>query len=424
MAAKPVIKNVIPFDVSQGTTLYAQYTGNIPYYNRVVIQDSVALTTVYSRYIKSSLLEHVVDPNYTGGEVATGDVGYSLVNGRRYTATIQFFDKDQNPGIISDKISFVTRTTPAFYFADLNNGDVIGSPSITLDLRYSQQEAEPLDSYRFSIYGNNKKLLQETDIFYDTSNMTYTFKGLENFEFYYVRATGVTRNKISLDTGYVEIQIYFENPSVFSILQTECDTFNSSIKYDTNYVLIEADEGNDFKYKDSYIYIEDDKITYSKGFNIEGDALWHIRGKDMDYERVILRCWNNEGEFWVESLRDSDYRLIFRLVAPGALSRYIIYSQPIYIDWMDVVDIWIRRKKVDGAGTGFLYQIKVIVEDRKKNMGNMHLMVEDPTLLSENDVWITLNEHHTVPEEEVRIIYSEEEPEENVVQWNTWLGKE
>lgn len=427
MASKPIIKQPIkPFDVADGYKIQAQYAGAMPYYNRVVVQDANTLAIVYARTIASSEYAHFIDPSYIGSVVLPGDTGYSLINGRRYSATIQFFGRSiiQDPGIVSDKVTFLTRTSPTFYFEGLENGDTIDVASIALNLAYKQKESEALLNFRFGLYDNNKQLLQQTDIFYDTTALNYVFKGLQNVTQYYVRAEGTTVNGMSLDTGYVEFFVQYENPAVYARMYVENNPNTSEMNYRTNFVIIEADEGEDFEYEDgTWIHLEDGlTVTYSKGFNIEGDATWFIRCKDVDYEQVIMRCWNDEQEFYLEGIRDSDQYLRFRLVVPnGAGQHYMLYSQSVFIDWTDICNIWIRR-------INNVYDMKLFVEYVPYVVGNYYLTANDPEpqrlFLVNQDKWITMEQDPAVeiPEAEVVIKVQPDEPE-NVVDWNMWLGE-
>lgn len=425
MAVKPVIKPITPFDALIGTKITATYSGNMPYYNRVVVQDAVTLVTVYDRTIATSEYSHTLDPTYKGSVVAPGDTGYALINGRRYAATIQFFGRTlDDPFLVSDKASFLTRTTPQFYFDGVEDGMIIDSASIGLDLVYEQNESEKLISFRFDIYDNNKKLLQQTDIKYDTSNMTYTFKGLDNLSTYYVRAEGVTKNGIELDTGYWEIRTQYEDPSVYARMFVQNDHKTSEMEYWTNFVLIESEEDpDDFEYEDSYIYLDNgQKVTYSQGFEIKGDATWHIRAKDMDYARVIMRVLNDEGgEFYIEGIRDTERTLRFRLVSKGAMSDYILYTQSVDIDWMDIVNIWIRR-------INNVYDLLLFVERNPIIIGNLYLEEADPPVsqqmvLGEQDLWFDTNYNIEIDSNDVRIIYQETEPATSN-QYNIWIVDE
>ena len=420
MAIKPVIKPITPFDATIGTKITATYAGNMPYYNRVVIQDAVTLAEVYSRTIGTSEYAHTLDPNYKGSIVAAGDTGYSLINGRRYTATIQFFGRTvSDPYLVSDKVTFLTCTTPQFYFDGVTDGMVINSASIGLSLVYIQAESEMLISFRFSIYDNNKKLLQETEIKYDTTNMSYTFKGLENLTSYYVRATGVTKNGVDLDTGYWEIRTQYENPSVYQRMYVENDEKTSEMEYRTNFILVEADEDEGYFYEDSYIFLDNgQKVVYSKGFEIQGDATWHIRAKDMDYERIFFRCFSEvDGEFYVEGIRDTNMQLRFRLVVPGSMSNYMLYTQSVNIDWMDIINLWIRR-------INNIYEIKLFVEYNPIIVGNLFLEETEPSTtgmpLAKEDLWFDTNYNVEISSTDVRIDYQQNEPT-TPVPYNIWV---
>ena len=430
MAIKPVLKPITPFDALIGTKLTATYAGNMPYYNRVIIQDAVTLVTVYDRTIATSEYAHTLDPTYKGDVVAPGDTGYSLINGRRYSATIQFFGRTlDDPFLVSDKLSFLTRTTPVFYLDGVEDGMIIDSASIGLNLVYSQNESEKLVAFRFEIYDNNKKLLQQTDIKYDTNDMTYIFKGLENMTSYYVRAEGTTKNGISLDTGYWEIRTRYESPSVYARMGVENDHKTSEMEYWTNFILIESDEDEeDFEYEDSYIYLDNgQKVTYSKGYEIEGDATWHIRAKDMDYARVFFRAFSkNGGEFYLEGIRDTERTLRFRLVSKGALSDYILYTESVDIDWMDIVNIWVRR-------INNVYDLKLFVEMNPVIIGNLYLEGEEadpPTTqlsLAEQDMWFNMPQDGVyynveIDRNDVRIEYQTSEPD--VPQYGIWVVDE
>lgn len=425
MAVKPIIKPIKPFDVADGYRIQAQYAGAMPYYNRVIVQDANTLVTVYDRTIASSEYAHYIDPSYTGSAVAEGDTGYSLINGRRYSVSIQFIGRNKSSelGLVSDKVSFLTRTSPSFYFEGLEEGETIDTASIGLNLVYKQKESEALLNFRFELYDNNKQLLQVTDIFYDTTNTSYVFKGLENVTEYYVRAVGTTANGIPLDTGYVEFFVQYENPAVYARMYVENNPLTSEMNYRTNFVIIEADEGEDFEYEDgTWIHLEDGlTVTYSRGFEIEGDATWFIRCRDVDYEQVIMRCWNDNYEFYLEGIRDTDQRLRFRLVVPnGAGQNYILYSESIFIDWQDICNIWIRR-------INNIYELKLFVEYVPYVVGNYYLTEYDPepqrTFLVNQDKWITMEQvpPKEIPEAEVVIKTQADEPED-AEEWNIWIG--
>lgn len=415
MATKPIIKNITPFDAKSGTRITAVYSGNIPYYNRVVIQDANTLQTVYARTIQTSAYEHYLDPSYKGSLVEDGDVGYALINGRRYTVTIQFFGRNisEDVGIVSDKLSFLTRTTPSFGFEGLESGDTIESASLLLQIDYKQNEYEKLLNYKFMIYNDLKGLLQETEIYYDTTSLTYSFKGLENEKTYYVRAIGTTVNGIELDTGYVQIWVYYDNPSVYSRMYVENNPKTSGMEYHTNLSLIEAEE-DDYEYMDGWINLVGRTLVYSQGYNIEGDATWFIRGKEMNFYGDVLICENENYAFRLTSIATENGHYRYKLIVPNGLNNYILYSQELTIAYTDILNIWIRR-------INNVYTLKVFYEAVDER-GDYYFMADAPSDATNFAIYINVDETpgYVVLKDNQKIFYQSTEPDK-ALSGNVWI---
>lgn len=345
MAIKPVIKQITPFDVSDGVTISSTYSGNMPYYNRVTIQDAQSLTTVYSRLVESRKYEHFVDPNFDIPHYP-GDVAYNLQNGRRYAVTIQYFDSDRTTELsaVSDKLSFLTRTAPIFHFEDLVDGQQISSSTLTLTIYYLQREAEPILNYQFQIYDSAKTLLQETTISYDTSDMSHVYKGLNNQQTYYVRALATTKNGIKLDTGLVSVYVYYQDPGTYAMIYAECNTSNSVVNYETNFVLIESDEDSDsLTYDGTWVIVNKGTVTYSKGYGIEDDGTWFIKARNVKYPVTLFTCSNGEERFVIEALKSNNTDTVFRLTVGSGYYTYRLYSDPVMLYETDEAIIWVRK---------------------------------------------------------------------------------
>lgn len=411
MATKPILKPITPFDAVDGTRLTAVYSGVQPLSNRVVIQDANTLDVVYSRTIETRAFEHYVDPDYRGIVVKPGDVGYSLINGRRYTATIQFFSGNLGEtSLASDKISFLTRSTPLFYFDGINDGDTIGSASLILTLIYQQNEYEKLLNFRFYIYNNLKEELDKSEIMYDTTHMTHTFKGLENTEQYYIRAEGTTVNGMALDTGYISIYVWYENPKVYERMYVECDPGTSGMEYFTNFKLIESDEDPaSFTYEDGWIDLVGKTLTYSTNFKIEGDATWFIRAKNMDREGDVMVCYNDTQAFRLTSIMTENGGYRYKLIVPNDAYNYVLYSEEFFIAFSDIMNIWVRR-------INNVYTLKVFQEEVDMR-GNYFFMVDAPDDdpdLAKYDIYIDLEETpgiKVIKDNQV-IFYQNEEPDD------------
>ena len=415
MASKPTIKTIEPFDATKGVTIEAQYNGSLPYHNRVTVYDASNLNPVYIRTEVSSKYTHFIDPAYTGSEVIEGDIGYHLENGKRYSVTIQFFGRNitTDVGLVSDKQAFLTRTTPSFYFKGLNDGDTIDTSTINLELIYTQAEFEPLLNFRFEIYDNSgKNILHQTDIIYDTSKMSYSFKGLENMETYYVRAEGTTTNGMYLDTGNIKILTQYDNPSAYARMLVSNNPNTSEMNYRTNFIIAEADESGPFVYENGWIHLEDGvTCTYTNGFHIESNGTWFIRVKQAKFGDIIMRVWGEEYEFYLEVLRDTDDHSRIRLVVPNksGLADYMLYSDSLNTDWITSnVNIWVRK-------IGDIYLLKAFVENDnvvsdRVLLGNLDPFDSSDIGVEDTDTWIfsvPILKIRAVAEEDIYVLVDE-----------------
>ena len=439
MASKPIIKPITPFDASKGVTIEAQYSGSLPFHNRVEIFDATNLVKVYARTIATSDYSHFVDPTYKGSIVASGDTPYSLENGKRYLATIQFFGKDVSTeiGLVSDKQSFLTRTTAEFYFIGLSTGgeaNVIDTSTIYLTLNYTQAEFDKLLNYKFEIYSSGHILLQETPIMYDTTDLSYSFKGLENMETYYVRAEGTTSSGVHLDTRDskgrdVRISTQYENPSVYARMLITNDPQTSEMNYKTNFIFIESEEEeNTFQYENDWVHLENgETCTYSSGFHIDSDATFFMRVRQVQYSVPFFECWGEDGRIDVYAVPEYDGTRTTILLTVYDLDDNPIqrvYSDFFNIDWIaDACNIWIRK-------IGNTYTLTVTVESNVISWGDVYVGLESPLdraetkdVIQPNDVWVTnmpIRGVRMVPEEN---IYYQQEVPTDAPQYSIWVSQ-
>ena len=439
MASKPIIKPITPFDATKGVTIEAQYSGSLPFHNRVEIFDATNLVKVYARTIDETEYKHFVDPAYKGSVVASGDTPYSLKNGKRYLATIQFFGKDVNTeiGLVSDKQSFLTRTTASFYFIGLSTGgeaNVIDTSTIYLILKYTQAEFDKLLNYKFEIYDSGHVLLQETPMIYDTADLSYSFKGLNNMETYYVRAEGTTSSGVHLDTrdSYdrdVKILTQYENPSVYARMLISNDPQTSEMNYRTNFIFIESEEEEyNFQYENDWVHLENgETCTYSSGFNIDNDATFFMRVRQVNLTVPIFECWGEDGYFYISIVPEyQGTRSVVGLFVFDLDGHMVqtVHSEPFDADWIaDAVNIWIRK-------IGATYSITVTVDTGVILWGNTYVGLYSPLdnsvtsqTIENKDVWVC-----NVPIRGVRLVsdeniyYQDSEPED-VPQYSIWISQ-
>lgn len=238
--AKPVVKTIHAFDASSAYTVEFTWSGNQAYNNRMIIYDAQTQASVY---------DHTYPNNYyrLNHEIPA----YTLDNNKQYAVQVQVIDVNGDTSALSDKYYFYTISTPNFYFDGLVEEEVVYSPSINLNLVYSQSGTEQLTWVRYHLYDASKTLVTETNPDYGLT-MTHTFRSLVNKATYYVRATGITVHGMSLDTGYISFTTSYQNPSAYARVYAEADSDTGFVNYYSNIVVISPDE-NDYTYEDGYI---------------------------------------------------------------------------------------------------------------------------------------------------------------------------
>ena len=403
--AKPSLLKIVPFDARYEYTLSMNYTGNLPYKNKITIYNAATLAVVYTNTVTSHLLRHTIPAN-------------KLTNGTKYAVDCQMFDSNNVASAVSEKAYFYCFETPIFEFDGLKNEDTIQNTMLTLNIKYSQPNWEDLFNYRFYLYNDGKTLIDQSDILYDWANPTYTFKGFDNRTVYYVRATGTTKNGIELDTGYVQFFTDFKNPNSYARIYTTVS--NDSVVHGyTNITLIEPTVPNpdEFTFNNGCIDLTDKTLTYNEEFVVAGDFTMTVKLKNAIENKDILKCSNGTKGFTLSSyLYDDGTR--YKLTVPSIFGDYILYSDPITINYNDVSCIHIRR-------INNVYLLKVWMNGAQDDSYNMWIGSNRPlSNLTNYDVWIDLDKETVrIDKDNVTVYYQDNEPA-NAVENNVWIGGE
>ncbi len=397
--AKPILLKIKPFDAKCDYEVSMSYSGNLPYSNKITIYNAESLSVVFTDTVSTHLLKHTIPAN-------------TLTNGTKYAIECQMFDSKGTASVLSDKVYFWCYETPTFEFEGLNNEDTIENSTISLTLKYWQSSYEKLYSFKFFLYDSYKAVLNQSDMSYDTSNLTYEFKGLGNRTVYYVRATGITNDGIELDTGFIQVFTDFANPNTYARIYTECDE-NGTIHGYTNITMIEPTaEPDDYEFDGGYINLQDNTLVYDQDFLVSGDFTISIRLKGLKSNVDILKASNSSTGFTLSNYRFDD-GIRFKLVVPNILTDYILYSEPLVINSSDVICIHIRR-------INNIYSLKVFVEAIDSRVA-MHFGMDLPTNVSNYDVWIDLDQDTVkVSKDDVVVYYQEEQPTD-IKQYNVWI---
>ncbi len=260
----PVVNAITPFDPTNSHKITFTYTDNQAVKNRAVITDNATGAQVYDAEQIGMGVEHTIPAN-------------TLTAGKQYLAQIQVFDIDGNSSNLSNSTLFYCFSNPRFTFSGLEDGETYRNASITLNLDYVQTEGEPIKSFQFMKYSYDKTLLESSDMFYSASPTSYSFYSLENKTTYYFRAIGETSHGIPLDTGYIEVNISYEQLPIDIVFDVENDYCNGYISLGLNIKVIGYEIENDnYTIKDGMLTLTNNSLTYNDGFSIENDFSLYV----------------------------------------------------------------------------------------------------------------------------------------------------
>lgn len=383
---KPIINQITPFDASLGGVIGMTYNGELPYRNRVIIYDAVTLETVYDKTVTNYNLEHTLP----------ADV---LQNGKKYAVQGQVFNSQGVASELSDKGYFWTFTTPLFYFSNISNEDVLNKASFFAHLLYAQIEGEKISEYKFYLYNDVRALLLESETFYNDKNFNYAFKGLTDDKVYYIRAEGITANGINLDTGFVKVFVNYEKPEDYKLIYAECNNNNSVVTYQTNFTVINPtlpsdgnpDAAGNYDFENGYINLIKKTLTYNSEFIVPGDFTMTIKMKMYGANSTLLKCSNSDCGFTVTTPMDDSQNIRFKLSVPNGICNYILYSNPITYNILDIVTLHIRR-------INNIYQLCCFVGEREDLYDNVWFGNQEPDIadMTIYDVWINIEEEGVV----------------------------
>lgn len=392
--SKPIVNKITSFDATKDNNINFTYLGNMPYRNRLIIGDASDLSIIYDQIATTTTMYHTLFAN-------------TLINGKKYYAQIQVYEKDGSVSSISDKVYFYAYTTPAFYFKNVTGLQKVTAASLYAQLIYAQIELEDLVQYRFYLYDSGKTLLSQSEMFYSSQNMTYQYRGLENDTVYYIRAVGATRHEIQMDTGYIQIYVSYENHEKYSMVFADCDNNTSIVTYHTRFIIIQASDDSYFSYNNGLIDLRGKSLTYDTGFALSGDFTITIRGIYMYHTDTVLTF--NDGNYTgtLSSRIYDDGTMRYKLSVPNGLCNYVIYSDPVTPSDDQMVTVNIRR-------INNVYSLTVFVNDYD-GIANYWFGNSKPStfdLLTSYDVWInTDNSTIKVDSDNMNILVQNDEPD-------------
>ena len=197
-----------------------------------------------------------------------------------YKARLKVIENNNDESIYSNSVGFYGFTMPEVGFSGLNPDpsvhNKIESTSANIPMMYSQDENEPLNYYKVTLFDNSKvHIVYETDNIYDfdVESLVIRLNNLEDNHEYYLRVTGETLHGIAIDTGYYNLSVEYDQASVFSTLLAENVYDEGSVKITSNIVSVSGSVKGD---NNQFIIIDNESlIDISDGGQI-------VFNKDVD----------------------------------------------------------------------------------------------------------------------------------------------
>lgn len=403
--AKPIINKITPFDSTKDYIVSLSWTGNRPKSNRIIIYDNVTNSVVYDDTTITYALEHIIPKD-------------TLVNGKYYVIQVEITDQDNTTSALSDKKIFYTLTTPSFYFNNLPE-DKLKNSSYEASIFYSSKELEELQSYKFYLFDARKIKLLESDILTNVDNITYTYRSLQNNTKYYVQCVGYTKNGMILDTGLQALDVYYENPDIYSRIYAENMPNDGGVRITSNFIVIKADGDNVYEYKNGYIDLTNENLIYKEGFKISGDFKLKVTGMDLWQNAEILKMKNNYNNVVLSSYIYPDNTLRFKLTVDNGLCNYLLYSDALSFSSVDIVTIVLVR-------INDIYTIKVFTKlgSDEEEKFNLWIGEQLPSNAENLDIWINRDgSTYKIDKDSYKIISSLLEPTDiDVSENDIWIG--
>ena len=321
-----LVQNEIPFTYSGGTIKNSS----------IRIIEAINNTTVYE------------------GTQNTASTQYSLpaesvdvtTYGTQYYIQIRITDMNNNRSTWSDTRFAYFITTPTFRFSNVQEDAIIRQSYLDASVLYYQLEGELLHNIVYYLYDSSKNLLLTSGVSYNVSTLAYTYNGFVD-GIYYLRAKGETVHGYKVDTGYLKITVDYITPETFSNFYLYNDSLNGYIRYETNIISVDYHGDEDFEYEDGYINLIEKTLIYDRGYRIDDDCIFIVKGKDMYRSGVtffeVLDSEQTHG-FYITSFIYDDDSIRYKLISSNGLDNYVLYSPAIpQLSSTDLVAFWIKK---------------------------------------------------------------------------------
>lgn len=269
----PSLYAVDAFDPAYPHTFEFYYTGDQIVSNRAVIYDNATQQQIYDKVQDGLKTNHILPAD-------------TLQSGHAYTLQIQVYDSQGNSSGLSERVLFYCYSAPALYFSNANHEDYVSSANYTLNLAYRQTEGEPLSEYQYLVYDSVRTQVYASPLYHTEEHMSHTVYGLENNSAYYVRAVGKTAHGMSVDTGYVKLNIKYHTVASNLSFEAVNDPATGCINLTTNILTVGYDTENDnYRIENGEVVLENNVLSYETG--ADGDFCLIVKARKLPVGRFL-----------------------------------------------------------------------------------------------------------------------------------------
>lgn len=344
--SKPIIYSLNAMSCEEDNEISFAYSGGLMKSNTIRLFSALTNELVYEHTETTARNRHVLLADSI--DVST--------YGTQFNIQIKVTEMDDTESSWSDSRYAIIISTPTFEFEDFEESIDLAQSFLNVSLGYSQAEGELLQSFDFLLYDSSHTLLSQSDTKYDTSDLSYTYNGLED-GIYYIQAKGSTFHGYQVQTEIIQVNVRYTTPELFASFFLTNDIQGGYVKYETNIYSIDYHGDETFDYDDGYIDLTEKTLFYDRGFLIENNATFIVKGKNLyEVKDNFFEVQNADRTFkmYISSYIYDDDTIRFKLHATNGLSDYILYSSSLSISNSDEVAFWIR--KIDD-----IYSFKVYV---------------------------------------------------------------
>lgn len=325
MFTRPVLQPVKPFDATKDFTFtFSVQSGPQVQAHEFIVINNANNAIVYQSTQNSLVLRHLLPSN-------------TLINGGEYRARVRVRDLQNNWSSYSEDIIFYTLAPPIITFTNIDSLDRVYNQTEIFRATYYHPQNEPLQSYRFILYNQNKSLLHSFPEQFGTGMqpLVQEVAGLINGNTYYIEIRTLSQKGQEGSSGLVMFVPFYITPRLFTTLTAEPDFKQGAIKLSANILQIIMklyDPQNVEIPAETIVYTDDEKLdmnrpNYAKlvaaeGFNInQPDFVLQIWGSDFIIDEPLLILFSDFGQLIVtikeeyvqveKILYNSDIKAIF-----------------------------------------------------------------------------------------------------------------